>query len=249
MKTTFFLFGEVHFIISYLAFLLSFSYIFVLFAKHIRNAIERKVIDSIVSLKSNYHFKIKGIRKLTKEKWLNLFRVDYFVRGDAGKRQWIFASRKKNPLVDNTIKVDAAIIVPLHKDGLVVIKEYRIPVGREEYGFPAGLIDTGETIQQCAARELFEETGLKLTSIKSISPPVTSTAGLTDECTVFVFCECEGEIKNSNNEIDEDIDVTIMNQKMVSDLLYVSLNLIAAKAWPIFSTYGYYGNLDCFALK
>ena len=49
---------------------------------------------------------------------------------------------------------------------LLLNKEYRMAVGDYVYNFPAGLIDAGETAEVAAARELKEETGLQLVSIK-----------------------------------------------------------------------------------
>lgn len=49
---------------------------------------------------------------------------------------------------------------------LLLNKEYRMAVGDYVYNFPAGLIDAGETAEVAAARELKEETGLELVSIK-----------------------------------------------------------------------------------
>jgi ADP-ribose pyrophosphatase len=42
---------------------------------------------------------------------------------------------------------------------ILLQKQYRPPVGKVMIEIPAGLIDQGETAQQCAVRELKEETG------------------------------------------------------------------------------------------
>lgn len=54
----------------------------------------------------------------------------------------------------------AVMVVPIHEDQLVLIREYC--VGVEEYllGFPKGLIDPGETNLEAANRELMEEANL-----------------------------------------------------------------------------------------
>ena len=55
----------------------------------------------------------------------------------------------------------AVMIVPLQEDGSVIMeRQYRYPVQQVMIEFPAGKIDPGESIAQCAARELQEETGL-----------------------------------------------------------------------------------------
>ena len=55
---------------------------------------------------------------------------------------------------------DAAIIFPLTADGdVVLVRQYRPPLGRMELGLPAGLVEPGEEPEKAARRELLEETG------------------------------------------------------------------------------------------
>lgn len=54
----------------------------------------------------------------------------------------------------------AVAVVPILDDGrLVMIRQYRHPVGRVLLEWPAGKIDPGEPVLACAVRELREETG------------------------------------------------------------------------------------------
>ena len=54
----------------------------------------------------------------------------------------------------------AAIILPVLDDGrLLMVRQYRYPVGAETLEFPAGMIDPGEPSLETARRELLEETG------------------------------------------------------------------------------------------
>ena len=43
---------------------------------------------------------------------------------------------------------------------LLLQKQYRPPIDKVVIEVPAGLIDAGETVEECAVRELREETGL-----------------------------------------------------------------------------------------
>jgi ADP-ribose pyrophosphatase len=55
---------------------------------------------------------------------------------------------------------DAAIIFPLTEEGeVVLVRQYRPPLGRMELGMPAGLVEEGEKPEAAARRELLEETG------------------------------------------------------------------------------------------
>lgn len=56
----------------------------------------------------------------------------------------------------------AVAVVPLLDDGRVVmVRQYRYPIGRAILEFPAGKLDAGEPTLACARRELAEETGYR----------------------------------------------------------------------------------------
>src|ERR1700722_11503092 len=51
-------------------------------------------------------------------------------------------------------------VVPfLNKDTVVMVRQYRHPVGEVTLELPAGKIDKGESLLTCVKRELREETG------------------------------------------------------------------------------------------
>ncbi len=68
----------------------------------------------------------------------------------------------------------AAGVVAFDEEGrLLMVRQYRYPIGQEMLELPAGKIDPGETPLQCAARELQEETGYKaetLTELGGVYP-------------------------------------------------------------------------------
>lgn len=91
----------------------------------------------------------------------------------------------------------AMIMTDRENEHIALIHEFRMEIGRQIYGLPAGLIDPGETVEQCAARELAEETGLRLVEIREILPPACCAVGLSDEKTICVFGTAEGRFHPS----------------------------------------------------
>jgi ADP-ribose pyrophosphatase len=190
--------------------------------------------------------KVLFYQKLTNHKWLNLFKLHYTDTHNAS-RAWLLASRSKEPKAISRITdpPDAVVIVARHAvtGKIVVIREYRVPLADVEYGFPAGLVDAGETIEQAAARELKEETGLDVVKFTKISPPVYSSAGLTDESIAMVFLECEGEPSATGNQASESIEVMFISREEAGALCRDSGIKFDAKAWLVLSAYAQSGVL------
>ena len=179
---------------------------------------------------------IKSADKLTNLKWLNMFDVDY-VDQDGRHRSWQIASRSKAPkcITGQFNMPDAVVIVPFHtaENKVVIIKEYRVPLADYEYGFPAGLIDPGETIEQTARRELQEETGLTVTRFLKISAPVYSSAGMTDESVAMVYVECNGQPSTAGNTSSELIEVQLVSRTQASRMCENPTLKFDVKAWLV----------------
>ncbi len=190
--------------------------------------------------------KIIKTEKLTDYNHLNMFKIMYLDR-DGSQRSWFIASRDSEPkCVTKRFSVpDGVIIVPFHteRNKLVVVKEFRVAVGDYKYGFPAGLIDEGETAAEAAKRELKEETGLILKRILKISPPVFSSTGMTDETTSIVYVECGGELSDMGNSSSEDIQSFFASKEDVAALCADSNLKFDAKAWLILSSFSENGRI------
>lgn len=189
---------------------------------------------------------IRNTAKLTDLKWLNMFDVAY-VDKNGRNRSWQIASRAKEPkCISGKFKVpDAVVIVPLHtaENKVVITKEYRVPLADYEYGFPAGLVDEGESIKQAARRELKEETGLSVCRFIRISPPIFSSAGMTDESIAMVYVECEGRPSIARNTCSELIEVQLISQPQASRICENLALKFDAKAWLVLANFAQTGQL------
>lgn len=86
--------------------------------------------------------------------------------------------------VSRTGGVRAAVILAIDDGNVILVDQYRVPLGRTCLELPAGLVgddDAGETIAAAAARELEEETGYRATSIEPIGD-FHSSPGMVSEC-------------------------------------------------------------------
>ena len=174
--------------------------------------------------------------QLTSQKWLNLFETTY--TNKLGKVcKWIFASRRKEPVVVGDRKADAVIIVPIYKDTtahvskVVLIKQYRPAIGGDECEFPAGLIDGDESYHATARRELKEETGLEMDDVRKYIPPCYSSSGMTDESVAMVFATCYGTPYTDGNEESEDIEIITLERHEIGEFLDVPGRLFSIKTY------------------
>ena len=167
---------------------------------------------------------------------MNIFEV--FFRDKHGRRRsWMVTTRRQEPKCASGAfeKPDAVVIVAVHRGHkkLVVNREYRVALGGDEYAFPAGLVDEGESVEDAVRRELKEETGLAVTRFLKVGSPVYSSAGMTDESVSMVFVECEGEIDTAANEGTEQIEPMLLTRQEVSRLIQDPSKKFDAKAWLV----------------
>ncbi len=80
----------------------------------------------------------------------------------------------------------AAAVVPLLSDPagddpqVLLIRQYRYAAGGPIWEVPAGVLEPGETPEECARRELLEETGARAERIEYLTT-IYTTPGFTDE--------------------------------------------------------------------
>jgi len=190
--------------------------------------------------------KIISAKKLTDLKWLNMFDVSYRDK-TGGNKSWQVATRATTPkcVSGRFTRPDAVVIVPFHtsEKKIVITREYRVALADIEYGFPAGLIDEGESIEQTARRELKEETGLTLTRVINTSPPLYSSAGMTDESVTMVTIECDGLPSTAGNTASESIQIDFVSPSKAARLCADPGLKFDAKAWLVLYHYSATGHL------
>jgi ADP-ribose pyrophosphatase len=96
---------------------------------------------------------------------------------------------------------DAAIIFPLTASGeVVLVRQYRPPLGRMELGLPAGLVERGEDPEAAARRELAEETGFGGGEWESLTALASSPSLKDNWAHLFL---ARGVEKTTSPDLDE----------------------------------------------
>ncbi|RJP45615.1 MAG: NUDIX hydrolase [Desulfobacteraceae bacterium] len=190
--------------------------------------------------------KIASFRKITDAAHLNIYEIAYAdTRGR--DRTWRIASRNDPPRAVSGAfaRPDAVVIVPYHTDTerLVIIREFRVPLADYQYGFPAGLVDGDESVTEAARRELYEETGLTLTRVHRVSPPIYSSSGMTDESVCMVYADCTGTPSNKANTASEDISALLVTPEDAARLCADQTAKFDVKTWLVLSVFAETGRV------
>lgn len=100
----------------------------------------------------------------------------------------------------------AVAIVPcLTPDEVVLIRQFRYAVGEVLWEIPAGTIEPGETPEDCAAREVEEETGYRAGKIEKLAQFYTAPGFCTE--TMHMFRATDLEKTQQDLEDDEEVEV------------------------------------------
>ncbi len=81
----------------------------------------------------------------------------------------------------------AVCVVPITEDGdVLMVRQYRYPFGRVLLEVPAGKIDPGEAPEDCARRELSEETGASAAVLTYLGDYYPSVAILDENIRMYL---------------------------------------------------------------
>ena len=195
--------------------------------------------------------KIGKIEKKTNNRFLNFYEMEAIHR-DGKVTPYYVASRAKEiehlKAVTHENHPDGVILYGVYgeaMDKVVLIRQYRYPLGGYVYEFPAGLVEEGEDMLSAAIREMYEETGLTFLPKEggSYSRPFFTTIGMTDESCGTVYGYCSGEPTNAHQEASEEIQVVIADRTECRRILkeenvaimcaYMLMHFIASEGDPL----------------
>ena len=194
---------------------------------------------------------IKSIQQKTHNRYLNYYELEA-VHRDGSVSPYYMASRAKDAnhlkAVTRENKPDGVILYGVYgeaKDRVVLIRQYRYPLGDYVYEFPAGLVEEGEEMAAAGIREMYEETGLVFTPVDAgcYCRPFFTTIGMTDESCGTVFGYCSGEPTSVHEEASEEIQVILADRAEARRILreenvaimcaYMLMHFIASEGDPL----------------
>ena len=195
--------------------------------------------------------RIRKVVKQTDNRFLNMYELEVAHR-DGKTSPYYMASRMEDPAKIKAVTKDnnpnGVIMYGIYgeqKDKVVLVRQYRYPIGSYVYEFPAGLVEPGENLIEAGVREMYEEPGLTFSPVEAgcYMKPFFTTVGMTDESCGTVFGYCSGQPTNSHQESSEDIQVIIADRDECRRILkeenvaimcaYMLMHFIASEGDPL----------------
>ncbi len=110
----------------------------------------------------------------------------------------------------------AVVILPITDEGkIVMVRQYRYPVGEELLELPAGTLEADEDPQFCAERELAEETGYRAEKIEFLTSYYSSPGFCTEKLYLFLATGLKAGVQKL--ESDEKIKVELYSMDEVKE--------------------------------
>lgn len=134
--------------------------------------------------------------------YLKNYELTYLNKSGQPKKYEIVSHKELRDISDIGGMPSGVSIIATCDGKLLLLHEFRMGVNREIYNLCAGMLEAGETIEECIARELYEETGLQVKCIRKILPPSFAAVAISDVTTYIAFVETAGTIADhtSDNE-------------------------------------------------
>lgn len=123
--------------------------------------------------------------------------------------------------VSRTGSTNAVVILAEHDGKVILIEQFRVPVGRRCLELPAGLVgdeDEHATVEGTAVKELEEETGFTAASIERLGE-FHSSPGMVAESFTLVRAHGVRKIGEGGGTEHEDIAVHLVPREEIPDFV------------------------------
>ncbi len=181
---------------------------------------------------------LRKFEKVKDGKYLKNYEITYLNKSGKEKKYEIVSRRELSCAEDLGAAPSGVSVVATCNGKLLLLHEFRMGVNRTIYNLCAGMIEDGESIEECISRELYEETGLQVREIIKILPPSFAAVAFSDTTTYIAFVEVEGDFEDHTSE-NEQIEACFYSQEEVKELLETeSFSSRAQMAAYFFAYYG-----------
>ena len=125
---------------------------------------------------------------------------------ETGKRRFPNGQEHEVEIVRHAASV---VLIPVAHDGrVVIVKQYRAPLDREIWEFPAGRLNDGESPEAAARRECEEEIGYVPHRLEQICALYPAPGFCDEELIFFRVSDLRLPPPGSLHKPDEDEDIT-----------------------------------------
>ena len=126
------------------------------------------------------------------------------------------AGREKKYEIVSRSEISGPEAIGARVSGLSIVAFHE--VNRFVYNLCAGMLNEGESLEECIQRELYEETGLGVKKIHTILPPSFAAVAFSDVKTQIAFVDVEGVFADHTSE-NEQISADFYTREEVKELL------------------------------
>lgn len=149
---------------------------------------------------------LKSMEKTRDTRYLKNYTLTY--KNKAGKeKRYEIVSRSNMSGPEELGKRSSGVSIVVYsedRERILLLKEFRMGVNSYVMNNVAGMIEPGETMEECIARELYEEAGLEVKEILDILPPAFAAVAISDTKTNTAYVVArEGEISDHTSDNEE----------------------------------------------
>ena len=158
------------------------------------------------------------LEKVKDGKYLKNYELTYLNKAGRENKYEIVSRNELTDTSDLGGRANGVSIIVTMEDKMLLLHEFRMGINRRIYNLCAGMLEPGESIEECIHRELHEETGLQVKKIKKILPPSYSAVAISDTRTYIAFVEAEGTFADNTSD-NEDIEKAFYTREQIAEML------------------------------
>lgn len=195
------------------------------------------ITEVMHKMKEQNKLKLIDMKKVKDGKYLKNYTLTYLNKNGKEKVYEMVSHSNLKTFEDIGAKTNGVVVVAYQEDKMLLLREFRMGVNRYVINLVAGFVEQCETLEECARREIYEETGLQVTRVINSLPPSYAAVTISDTKTSTIFVETAGKIADYTSE-NEDIAPKFYTREEVKELLRTEEFSAKAQIVSYFFAYG-----------